>query len=613
MTQIQAPNTIRAINRPRNRGIALLRWFLVCLVLLAVVGLVLAWVVRSLPHIALAQIGELTNTRIDVESMDVDFNGSVLIKNLVIRPEKEQRYDDAILKAETVYARFGIGSILLLGPRLAEIRVNDFVLDAQYDLDTGQWNVAALKMRVPGEGSGAIPVVKLTGGRLRYSKVSNGQAKVAASVPIHATFGPDQTTRTGYQFKIRTARLAGGYGTSKLEGSWQPGKITLAGGISSEDIPSLERVLSIDMLAAELNYDQERNYSLNLSIKDLQTTHSPEADTFVLAGPAFLGESGLFTALQRFSERYRPAGTVDIEIEQATGNLDRLGDSKVNGKIHCKDVSICDRTFPYAVEHLTGRIDFTESTVTLNPLAGKHGDVNLTIEGLVKGLGPDREYQIHAASNDMILDDDVYAALSEKQKRWWAAFSPSGLSPRLSAGVPRPVAGAKNRGKKIGLTVELLDAEATYQEFPYPLKNLTGKLFYNRQSLTVSDVVSQMGSPREIGRTAAISPGERRITFNGSVTGLDTADPVCYLSIKANDIPLDSTLAGALPQGQRDFYRQFDMTGLADADVRIFTPGFSPRLSAGVPRPVPGLWPGLKIETRIRGVFSPTSLSGRLL
>jgi hypothetical protein len=46
-----------------------IRWLLVGLAIVAVLGLVFVWIVRALPNIALAQIGQLTNTRITVESV----------------------------------------------------------------------------------------------------------------------------------------------------------------------------------------------------------------------------------------------------------------------------------------------------------------------------------------------------------------------------------------------------------------------------------------------------------------------------------------------------------------------------------------------------------------
>jgi len=536
-----------------------MRWLLAALALLVVLGLVFVWIVRALPHIALAQIAELTNTRIAVESMSLGLDGSVLIKNLVIRPDREQKYDDAILKAETVYARFSIGSVLLLGPQLKEIRVNDFVFDAQYDLDAGRWNVAALKIRVPRNGSGKMPAVHLSQGTLQYSKVSNGQAKVAASVPVRAEFGFDQWTQEGYRFNIQTAALSTGFGKSSLSGFFKParpelaerGRITVTGGISSTDIPALEWAWAVDVLAAELDYDQDRNYSVKLRIKDFHSTHTPAPDAFGLVQIASLAKSTAFGALQGFFSRYGPVGTVDVDVA-ASGNLDRLNESTASGKVYCKDVSVCDGRFLYVIEHLAGQIDFTQDGVVLNALSGKHGDVDITIDGLVKGFGPAQQYQLRVTSNNMLLDNDLYSALSAGQKKLWDAFSPGGR-----VAVDQRFTRKAEADARITLTVELLDAQAAYKSFPYPLRNLTGKLFFDRDSVLVSDVVSQAEGCK--------------ITFNGNVTGHNADQPICYLSVKADNVPLDSTLAAALPAGQRSFYDRLGMAGLADAQAKIFT------------------------------------------
>ena len=505
---------------------------------------------RALRQIAIGQIVELTNAKVEAKSVDFKLDGSVFIERLVIRPYQKQKYDDAILKAETVYARFGKVSLLLLRPRLKEISVNDFVFDAQYDLDTGRWNIGALKIKAP-DGPGKMPLVRLERGRLQYSKVSGGQAEVAAVVPLDARFGPAEERRDGYRFNITTAERAD-FGKSTLTGFWQPGMITIAGGISSADVPAFERSWTINVLAAELNYDQSNTYSLKLRIKDLLSAHSPSPDTSALVKPAFLRKSSPFTALQRFFNHYHPAGRVDIDLE-ASGNLQQLAESTLRGKVYCKDVSIWDRKFPYTIEHIAGQIDLTENSAVLKNLCGRHGEVEVTFNGWSKDFGPNWRYQIQITSDNMALDDDLYNALSTRQKKLWSSFSPGGL-----AAINYCLARRSATDKKRTLAVKLLDAEAVYQKFPYPLKNLTGKLFFDRESIKISQLVSQYNG--------------RQITLNGKVTERNTDRPIYDISIEANNIPLDSTLAASLSDRQRYLYNRFNMAGLADAEVKIFTP-----------------------------------------
>jgi hypothetical protein len=526
-------------------------WLAIGLVFIVMLGVILAWMTQALPRIAIAEISKLTNTKIYAESIDFHFDGSVYLKNLVIRPNRDRLYDDAILKAKAVYTRFSISSLLLLRPSLKEIHISDFIFDAQFDLDTSRWNVSTLTINVREGGSGKMPLIRLEKGKLQYSKIAKGHKDVAVSIPVDMNFGLDEETPYGYSFAITTAALSGGYGKSKLTGFWKPGSITVAGGISSQEVISLERNWVIDVLAAELKYDRDRNYSLTLRMKDVQSKQRPTAKEYRLVKPAFIESSSPFTALQKLFGRYCPTGTADVEL-QASGNLDQLDENAISGKVHCKDISICDQKFPYTLEHIAGQIDFTEDSMVLNKLSGKHGEVNVDISGWSKGYGPNRQYQIHVTSPNMAMDRDLYDALSAGQKRLWDAFSPSGLAMinyRFSRQSPTD--------KSKTLTVDLLDAEAVYKGFPYPLKNLTGKVFFDQNSVVISDVVSQVQ--------------ECKIALNGSVTQRDTEHSVYYISIKANDVPLDSTLKAALPAKQRDFYSRFDMMGTVDADVKVFT------------------------------------------
>ncbi len=541
----------RALRKTRSGKKKVLRRLVDFLILAVVLWLAFVLASRSLRQVAIAQIAELTNAKIKAKSIDFNFDGSVSIEKLVIRPEQVREYDDAILKAEKVYARFDLGSLLLVRPRLREITIKDFVFNAQYDLDAGQWNTAGLKFNVPKVGLLQMPGVRLERGTLQYSRVSEGEVKVVTKVPVDAIFEPAQETPAAYSFSITTAETAQA-GKSTIDGSWQPGRITITGGISSADVPTLERTWDIKTLAADLSYDANNTYSLKLRIKDLIGSRGVGSDTFAFGEPSLLKSLGVFGTLQKFFRRYRPAGQIDFDLE-ASGNLKRLKDSKISGKVYCKDISIRDVNFPYLVEHITGEVDLTEKKVSLNNLSGEHDDVDLTFNGWSKDFGPDWQYEIRIRSDNMALDNDLYDALSTEQKKFWSAFSPVG-----TAAIDYTLGRQSETEKKRSLQVSLLDAEATYDNFPYPLKNLAGDLLFEGDDITVSDLISQYN-----GRT---------ITLNGKVAERSTDRPNYDLTIGAKNIPLDSELSSALPAKQRNFYEQFDMAGLADAEVKIFTP-----------------------------------------
>lgn len=538
-------------NKKRWRRRILMRIFGVLIILILAFVAIVIWVGRSLPGIAVGEISRLTNTRIEMGAFDFHRDGSVSIDGIVVRPQREELfYDNAILRAKNIHARFSLGSLLRLSPRITEIRVEEFILDAQYDLAAGDWNLSGLRLNTsPGRGRNR-PAILLEQGKLRYCRVSGGETDVVTSVPVEARFGP--ATGGGYTFEIKTAKLSGGYGESYLSGSWYPGRFELAGGLSSTDIPSLERAWAVDVLAADFQYDREGRYELALSLKNLHSKHSPEVDTFRLFAPENLQQSGPLAGFQRFFTRYRPFGTVgDIRLD-AQGDIHALKDSEVTGRVVCQDLSIRDRKFPYDIDHLAGEVTFTQSMVMLNQLAGKHGDVDIQIEGWTGGSGPTRQYAYHITSDRMPLDEDLYTALRPDQKRLWDLFGPRGwigMDYRLTRSTPFD--------KEMALAIDLNDVTATYEKFPYPLHGLTGTLRLGNDSIIASNLLARQDNGQ--------------IRLDGRINGRGSEQPVYHITIDANGIPLDTTLRDSLPERYRSLYGQFDVDGWADVKARVFT------------------------------------------
>lgn len=555
MARSKVPELNLPYGKKRWRRRMLIRGLTVVVILAAVLTALTVWLVRALPRIAAAEIGRLTNTRIETGAFDFHRDASVSIDTMVIRPRRGQLlYDDTILRAENVYAKFSLGSVLLLSPQVTEIRIEDFTVDVQLDLDTGQWNVGGLRLNAPQGGSGAMPTVLLRQGKLRYSKVSGGATEVVMSVPVEARFGFVEEPHRGYNFDLKTSKLSGGYGQSHLSGYWRPGELALAGGLSSTDIPSLERAWAVDVLAAELKYDRQRNYALQLRMQNVHSKQSPEVDAFRTLMAASLERPGPLSTLQRFFARYRPSGTLGEITLEANGNLDTLNESRMTATIVCKDVSIRDRNFPYAVDQLAGRLELTQSMVIADELSGKHGDVDLLIRGWTRGYGDERQYQYRISSDNMVLDEALYAALQPEQKQWWDAFKPRG-----TVGVDYRLVRTSPIEKRREVSIDLHDVAATYEKFPYPLEGLTGKLYFDHENIVASDIVSQAKG--------------RPIRLNAKVTQRHTDEPMYYVSIDANNIPLDTTLEQALSEPHRRFLAQFDANGVANVQARVFTSG----------------------------------------
>lgn len=534
--------------RQRSRRRWLLYGALCVLALLALVVTLGLWVIQTLPVTALTQIGRLTNTQLEMQSCVIDLDGSVNIQDLVVYPRDPNL--PRVMKAATVYAKFDRRSLLRLRPSLKEIVVRGFVFDARYNLDTGRWNIGSLRINAPPGKGGQMPVVSLEEGTLQYSTIAQAKARaeIITSVPVDARFRLDEKTDRGYHFEVKTGRIKDKLGDSKLDVFWEPGVLTLAGGIASSSGPALDRSVSIYKMAAELEYDSDQDFQLDLRITDLYSSPVDQNDTLKLVFP---GRENPLAGLQEFFYRYRPSGKIDVQME-AQGNLADLASSHIGGLIECKDLKVCDRRFNYPLDHLNGSISFSNNTIDSNGLTARHQDVPLHIEFSLLGRGPDSQYKLRVTSEKMRLDEDLYRALNERTQRAWRQVDPQGY---VAIDYQRIRPSPPGRQRK--LSVDLLDTFATYRGFPYPLKNLTGHIEFGEDHITLTDVVSQ---------TESMS-----VQLNGVIRNYGTSHPEHDLRVTATSLPLDNTLGQALSPQQRSAYKALQIKGATHANVSIRT------------------------------------------
>lgn len=129
------------------------RYIIKAVIAAAIVWFIFAAAGRILGPIAVKQISDLTKAKVTAESVKLRLSGSVRIEKLLIRPEWEAKYNDAIFEADAVYVRFGWWSLLRLEPKVKEIRIKDFVFNALYDFDSGRWNLGGIRFSVRGGGA----------------------------------------------------------------------------------------------------------------------------------------------------------------------------------------------------------------------------------------------------------------------------------------------------------------------------------------------------------------------------------------------------------------------------------------------------------------------------
>ena len=540
----------RSRGKAKGRERRWVRWLWGGIVFLVLLGALHALVLWNLPTIARREIARLTNTTIEVVTSSISLDGAVEIYGLVVRPRVEADYDNAILRARYVHAVFSKASLFFLRPKLRDITVQDFVLNAQFDLDTGRWNVSDLANNISGGQGEQRPRISLKKGTLRYSKVSHQMEKRVLAIPVDALFELDKMTEQGFKFEVKTGPIFKQLGQRRLEGYWKPGLVTLTGAFSTQDAPSLDRVWTIDAMAAQLIYDPAGDYEFSMNILKLETDRRIESDSLSPIPGIFGKGNDPVARVQGFLDRYRPAGTIDLIRLTAEGNYANLGDSVVEGWADCSNVSVLDIKFPYRMDHLSGRIHFSHEGWYTTGLKGQHDDIPLLIRFSRKGTGEDREFALHLSSDKMVLNEELYNALSPRNQTLWSLVNPSG-----TAGFEYDHSDSPTEGRHQALSVLLKGTDVTYRGFPYPLQNLEGRAEFQR------DLIRFIGV-----RTNGMAP---EISVEGRIYNQTTASPDYNLTIRATGIPVDDTLRQALRPEAQSVLEDLKLQGTIDANMVV--------------------------------------------
>ncbi len=532
---------------------------------------------KVLLPLARQQIEDLTGTEVNIDSLQFEANGSVSINSISIGPEDEDIYGSVILNARQVDVYFSFLSLLKFRPTIKRIGIGDFLANIIYDADKKQWNLADLNF---GDVSGKtmLPVISSKSGIIKLSKIEKSATKVLAVVGVNGVFAPARGLSQTYSFFIDVDDRLGFRG-SKINGEWQTGstgKLELGGQILMNNSPIYENTWDLKNLALNLDYDENNitvnelkwdmgpqttatisakignyntdpQYSLDALFENAYFTDTATADSIVYSKP-LLDKCAL--PLRTFFQQYNPKGFADLKLHTA-GKFADLHDIKYTGSITCRDMSILYKKFPYRLEHIAGTVELTEDGIIMNHLKCKHGDVDVNINGYSKGIADSLECDIEITSPNMLIDDDLYKALGPKQKDLWWTFTPSGLAKAKYTFRKQP-----GNEKQPHLTIELLNVQAAYKHFPYPLRNLKGSVTIEPGKLVIDKIVSRRN--------------DSEIALTGSITEADSPRPRYNIVITATDIPIDDTLKSALPLNQRRFYEHFDVDALTDVEVTVF-------------------------------------------
>jgi hypothetical protein len=538
--------------------------------------------------IAKAKIEQLCGGAAAVQSGWFTVLGEVRLKGLVVATDAQSPKESAVLRADRLDVRFDPWDLFKGRLTIHSVTMADFLLTADYESARGGWNLSRLTFgNTPRPPQAAFPLIQVRRGAVRLRWLSQGTPQTLATFSLNGTVAK-QTGRNEYGFTLETDERFGFEG-SRLQGVLTLGqedrqsRFAAAGQIRMPQARVLDNAWNMENIRLECTFDSQtisiqrlgfsmgtgradisglihltgrRPMDLKISTQGLAISDHFIPDTIVCSAPV---QMVLDSGLSRFLGQYHVCGQGDLEVT-IRGHLDDLSDTGIDGVIHCRDITVTDEKFPYAITGIQGPIELTGRRLRLNNLQGRHGDVALLIDGTVDNFGPQAVIELRTTSDNMRFDDDLYNALNASMKKMWFAFTPRGLT-----GVDYQFRRAADGQKEIRLALDLNGASAVYQYFPYPLENLTGTIVIKPGQVEFNEVVSHY----EDGRS---------VVLNGRTAGIKPAESAFDIRVQGRHIPVDQRLIQSMPKEQRALFDRLQIEATADLDVHFFPSQTAERL-----------------------------------
>lgn len=186
-------------------------------------------------------------------------------------------------------------------------------------------------------------------------------------------------------------------------------------------------------------------------------------------------------------DRLQPHGRVDW-----SGSLRRVsGDWDFEGTLTCNGVDVAFDRFPYPVGQLVGKLHVRDGWLASDDLSGRLGTATVRCVFRVPlddGRRPESSF-VFTGDGVIPLDETLISALTPRDEpasdleRFVRSLNPSGSLSLSSAVIRRDATGREHRRFELGV----INGRLRYEDFPYPLYNVTGRIRVSDDQLELSD------------------------------------------------------------------------------------------------------------------------------
>ncbi|MBR5711913.1 MAG: hypothetical protein IKX40_14250 [Thermoguttaceae bacterium] len=238
-----------------------------------------------------------------------------------------------------------------------------------------------------------------------------------------------------------------------------------------------------------------------------------------------------------------------------------------NVKLQCQNGALLYDKFPYPLSNLTGTIELNNQTLQINLVDSS----NIVLDG--KFAIPSELFvkSNNAASNmdannspfakitgcfqvkarNVSISDKVVNACPEKAQELIRQFDPKGT---FNVDVRLDVQGNKTPLDFV-IDIALINCSGRYEQFPYPLRNVNGRLYMKNHLWTFDNLT--------------VNTTPVKMTGSGKVNLQPDQPHDFFLNLKMTDLPVDRVLSSSMPEQNARLINELGITGSVNAQVDI--------------------------------------------
>jgi hypothetical protein len=235
----------------------------------------------------------------------------------------------------------------------------------------------------------------------------------------------------------------------------------------------------------------------------------------------------------KFQIKHDPAAQVPLQFS-ASGNLSQ-------GRFD-------DPRLPRPLSDIRSRFEVSNSGIDLRGLVARSGQTTIRMSAHRKGFADTSPMVIDAEIQELELDQSLLETLPDSLRTHWLKYHPTG---KIDARLKLTFDGESWHPEFL---IQCQNVSFAFYKVPYRLEYTTGRLELKDDVFTLQLIA--FGS-------------NRRVRIDGEIRQ-PFSEPVGWVDVASENVPIDEKLLTALPEKARDVVRSLDPRGTIDVSSHLW-------------------------------------------